>query len=159
MPELNIVDLTVLRNEDLLSSSQTIDTALIMQNHPSLTLRTATSTNDLTSLNVILNQNQYNRKLAAFSMAKTLFICLSLLVIMHFFSSTIDTLLVEPIESMMEKLMLMAKDPESAAKEDLDTNIELETTIISNAIIKIGALLSTVFGSAGAEIIGSNIVQ
>lgn len=59
----------------------------------------------------------------------------------------------------MEKLMLMAKDPESAAKEELDTNIELETTIISNAIIKIGALLSTVFGSAGAEIIGSNIVQ
>jgi len=42
---------------------------------------------------------------------------------MHFFSTTIDTLLVEPIESMMDKLMLMAKDPESAAKEDLDTNI------------------------------------
>lgn len=38
-------------------------------------------------------------------------------------------------------------------------NTELETTVISNAIIKIGALLSIVFGSAGAEIIGSNIVQ
>lgn len=78
---------------------------------------------------------------------------------MGLFSRDIDTLLVEPIEGMMEKLMLMAKDPESAAKEDLNKNIELETTIISNAIIKIGALLSTVFGSAGAEIIGSNIIE
>jgi hypothetical protein len=38
-------------------------------------------------------------------------------------------------------------------------NTELETTVISNAIIKIGALLSIVFGSAGAEIIGSNILE
>jgi hypothetical protein len=30
---------------------------------------------------------------------------------------------------------------------------------VSNAIIKIGALLSIVFGSAGAEIIGKNIVE
>lgn len=92
-------------------------------------------------------------------MGKTLFICLILLILMQLFSQNIDTLLVEPIEGMMEKLMLMAKDPESAAKEDLSTNVELETTIISNAIIKIGALLSTVFGSAGAEIIGSNIIE
>lgn len=79
----------------------------------------------MTSLNVILNQNQYNRKVAAFSMGKTLFICLILLILMQLFSQTVDTLLVEPIEGMMEKLMLMAKDPESAAKEDLNTNIEL----------------------------------
>ena len=34
--------------------------------------------------------------------------------------------------------MIMAKDPEAAMKEDLQKNVELETTIISNAIIKIG---------------------
>mgnify|MGYP000400957325 CR=1 FL=1 len=50
----------------------------------------------------------------------------------------------------MGKLMLIAKDPESAVKESLNADIELETTIISNAIVKIGILLSTVFGSAGA---------
>ena len=58
----------------------------------------------------------------------------------------------------MNKLMMMAKDPETAAKEELNKNTQLETTVISNAIIKIGALLSIVFGSAGAQIIGMNIV-
>ena len=78
---------------------------------------------------------------------------------MYLFNYDIDTYIVDPIESMMQKLMEMAKDPESAAKEELNPNTELETTVISNAIIKIGALLSTVFGSAGAEIIGSNIIE
>lgn len=60
---------------------------------------------------MILDQNQYNRKLALFSLGKTFFICLILLILMHLFSKSIDSLLVEPIESMMGKLMLMAKDP------------------------------------------------
>lgn len=51
---------------------------------------------------------------------------------------------------MMEKLKKMAEDPEAASKEEIDANAHLETAIVSNAIIKIGALLSIVFGSAGA---------
>ncbi len=38
-------------------------------------------------------------------------------------------------------------------------NSKYETAIVHNAIIKIGALLSLVFGSAGAEIVGSNIMS
>jgi hypothetical protein len=38
-------------------------------------------------------------------------------------------------------------------------NTQLETTLVSNTIVKINALLSVVFGSAGAEIIGKNIMQ
>ena len=38
-------------------------------------------------------------------------------------------------------------------------NAQLETTVVSNAIVKISALLSILFVSAGAEIIGKNIVQ
>lgn len=38
-------------------------------------------------------------------------------------------------------------------------NNQYETTIVHNAIVKIGALLSLVFGSAGAEIVGSNIMS
>ncbi len=125
LPYLSEVDLHVLRNEDLLSSFQVVDTTTIMQSRPGLTLRQSSDTVDLASLNAILNQNGYNRKIAAFSMGKTLFICLILLIMMQLFSQNIDTLLVEPIEDMMEKLMLMAKDPEAAAKEDLNTNIEL----------------------------------
>lgn len=110
LPYINQVDLTVLRNEDLLSSVQSINATLVLNNRPDLTLRQS-SNDDLSSLNVILNQNQYNRKLALFSMGKTLFICLILLLLMQLFSQNIDTYLVEPIEDMMEKLMLMAKDP------------------------------------------------
>lgn len=36
---------------------------------------------------------------------------------------------------------------------------QYETGIVYNAIVKIGALLSLVFGAAGAEIIGSNIMK
>jgi len=107
---MNNVDLNLLRNEDLLASSQTINTNLILQLRPDLTLRNSNSV-DLTSINVILNQNPYNVKLATFNIMKTLFTCITLLILMQLFSRDIDTLLVEPIEGMMEKLMLMAKDP------------------------------------------------
>ena len=107
---MNNVDLSVLRNEDLRASSQTINTNMILQLRPDLTLRNSIST-DLTSINVILNQNSYNVKIAIFNIMKTLFTCITLLILMQLFSRDIDTLLVEPIEGMMEKLMLMAKDP------------------------------------------------
>ena len=38
-------------------------------------------------------------------------------------------------------------------------NTQYETAVVHNAIVKIGALLSLVFGSAGAQIIGSNIMN
>ena len=151
LPLIENVDMNTLRNDDLLSSSQEIDVTLILAARPSLTLRTDTiDSTELNSLTAILDQSNYNTIEAAFSMGKTLFVCLVLLALMALFSNDIDTLLVEPIEGMMEKLMLMARDPESAAKEELNSNVELETTVISNAIIKIGALLSIVYGSAGA---------
>jgi len=120
---LNNVDLTVLRNEDLLSSTQTINTTDILKKRSDLTLRSSSNNDDLTTLNVILNQNPYNVKIALFNMMKTLFTCITLLILMQLFSKDIDTLLVEPIEGMMQKLMQMAKDPESAAKEELNRNI------------------------------------
>lgn len=116
------MDLTSLRNEDLLSSTQSINTSSILSKRSDLTLRSNTN-DDLTTLNVILNQNPYNIKIAMFNMFKTLFTCITLLILMQLFSRDIDFLLVEPIEGMMEKLMLMAKDPESAAKEELSRNI------------------------------------
>jgi len=88
-------------------------------------LRSNGTSASLTSLNAILDQSQYNSKVAFFSMAKTLFVCLVLLLLMQMFSRDIDTLLVEPIEGMMQKLMLMARDPEAAAKEELNSNTEL----------------------------------
>ena len=55
-------------------------------------------------------------------MAKTLFVCLILFILIHLFATDIETYIVEPIENMMNKLMIMAKDPEAAAKEELNKN-------------------------------------
>jgi len=112
-----------LRSEDLLSSTQTINTSEILAKRKDLTLRQSSSNIDLTTLNVILNQSQYNFKVSLFNIIKTLFTCITLLILMQLFSRDIDTLLVEPIEGMMQKLMIMAKDPESVAKEELNRNI------------------------------------
>lgn len=43
----------------------------------------------------------------------------------------------------------MAKNPESMTMSLID-NTQYETAVVHNAIVKIGALLSLVFGSAGA---------
>lgn len=159
LPYYSAVDPNTLRSDDLVSSSQTIDVTAIIALRPDLTLRASTDAKQQNTLTAILNQNANNRIGALFSISKTVFVCLVLLLMLHLFSNDIDSLIVEPIEGMMDKLMKMAKDPESAATQELNTNTELETTVISNAIIKIGALLSIVFGSAGAEIIGSNIIE
>ena len=91
-----------LRNDDLLSSSQDIDVIAIMANRPSLNLRNDTAdSKELSSLTAIIDQSSYNTTEALFSMGKTLFVCLVLLVLMVLFSNDIDTLLVEPIEGMM----------------------------------------------------------
>lgn len=68
---------------------------------------------------------------------------------LHFFTEDINELIVIPIENMMEQVMEIARNPESAALKSFDNN-QYETAIVQNAILKIGALLSLVFGSAGA---------
>jgi len=125
LPYLNSLDLSSLRSTDLISSTQNINVSAILAIRSDLTLRSNGTSASLTSLNAILDQSQYNSKVAFFSMAKTLFVCLVLLLLMQMFSRDIDTLLVEPIEGMMQKLMLMARDPEAAAKEELNSNTEL----------------------------------
>jgi len=49
---------------------------------------------------------------------------------------------------MIKKARDMAKNPDAIPEDDM--NIQYENAIVSNAIQKIGALLSLVFGSAGA---------
>ena len=103
--------MSTLRSDDLLSSSQTINVKQILALRSDLTLVDASTGIDQTSFNVVLNQSLYNSRIAIFAMCKTLFVCLVLLVLMQMFNKDIDTLLIEPIENMMDKLMLMAKDP------------------------------------------------
>ena len=78
---------------------------------PDLTIKSGLNAKNSNSLTAILDQGQMNRIMAAFSLAKTLFVCLVFILLLQLFTKDINTLLVEPIEGMMEKLMLMAKDP------------------------------------------------
>lgn len=111
LPHYETVDLSLLRSGDLISSVQTINVSQIVANRPDLSQASGLSDSKSNSLNVILDQSQMNQIDAAFSLAKTLFVCLVLVLLLQLFTKDINALLVEPIESMMEKLMLMAKDP------------------------------------------------
>ena len=50
---------------------------------------------------------------------------------------------------MIEKVKNMALNP-TAAANDLIEETQYETAVVHNAIMKIGSLLSIVFGNAGA---------
>jgi hypothetical protein len=156
-------DFDNVRVSDWISSTELANESLILSFRTDLTYKGVNNAlvkgEETNSIIAIIDNSSYGQKEAFFSIGKTVFICIILTLLLHLFSSDIDELLVIPIEGMMQKLMNMAKDPESASKEEIDFDAQYETTIISNAIIKIGALLSIVFGSAGAEIIGSNIIE
>lgn len=44
-------------------------------------------------------------------MGKTLFVCIVLIGMLHFFTEDINELIVVPIENMMKQVMEMAKNP------------------------------------------------
>lgn len=77
-----------------MSSIQIINTDLILKNRNDLTFDPMTEAEDRNVISVVLNQNTYNRRIAAFGMFKTLFVCIVLLVLMYFFNRDVETLLV-----------------------------------------------------------------
>ena len=122
---------------------------------------------------------------AGLSIGRTIFICLVLTIAAMFFSSTTNALVINPIESMIDKVKKIAKNPLEAAQEeenqalameklmeeemrqnkgkkkkkkkDSDSEGPYETVILENTIVKIGALLAIGFGEAGSEIIAQNM--
>lgn len=86
-------------------------------------------------------------------------------------------MVLQPIESMLEKVKRIAKNPleaaqieenEALAMEELNKKNKkdkkadestYETTILEKTIIKIGALLALGFGEAGSEIIAQNMAK
>lgn len=117
-----------LRLSDLVSSTEAINITEIAAFRPSLTISSSyfdpnSPTNQ--SITAILNQRSLNTLQSIFSMCKTTFICAVLILLLHLFSTDIDTLIVDPIQGMMDKLVNMAKDPESASKEELNAHAEL----------------------------------
>lgn len=114
------------------------------------------------------------------NIVKTLFICFALAGGSICFSKDTTEMVLEPIESMIEKIEKISKNPIEAMEEneqnDYMKNMEntqqkgccskdnksttvLETFILEKTITKIGALLALGFGEAGSKIIISNMTN
>lgn len=52
-----------------------------------------------------MNQGNYNANQSALSIGRTIFICIVLILLLHFFNKDIEDLIVHPIEDMMKKLL------------------------------------------------------
>ena len=116
------------------------------------------------------------------SIARTIFVCVVLSIASYYFTNDANTLVLNPIERMLEKVRLIAKNPLAAASDEVQKagvlsvlakeeeskgkkknkssgveEGELETEVLEKAIVKIGHLLALGFGEAGAKIITANI--
>ena len=126
---------------------------------------------------------RYDTRLAAvLSICRTVFICIVLSLGAIYLTKDANTLVIEPIEKMIDKVRKIAKNPVGLLEEDLldvydmenpkevrpkwwqrlccirmSQPKELETSALESAILKIGALLAISFGEAGARVIGENI--
>eukprot|EP00386_Alphamonas_edax_P009943 GDKI01032478.1.p1 GENE.GDKI01032478.1~~GDKI01032478.1.p1 ORF type:complete len:848 (-),score=288.72 GDKI01032478.1:159-2702(-) len=105
-----------------------------------------------------------------YSIAQTVFIMVLLGTLAMLFSQDTQTLVIAPIEKMVNIIKQLADDPLSkptVSKPKEDPNDvkkrkkkqgpQLETSVLENTILKIGGLLQVGFGEAGAEIIGNNM--
>ena len=111
-------------------------------------------------------------------LVRTVFVCFVLTAGALFFSKDANDLVLQPIESMLEKVKRIAKNPleaaqieenEALAMEEVNKKTKknkksedestYETTILEKTIIKIGALLALGFGEAGSEIIAQNMAK
>jgi len=82
------------------------------------------------------------------------------------FQNDTQSLVIAPIEKMVNIIKQLAEDPleppdlDSFEEEEGDPKKkgpQLETTMLENTILKIGGLLQVGFGEAGAQIIGKNM--
>ena len=111
---------------------------------------------------------------AGLNIIRTIFVCAILSVASLMFSKDANTLVIEPIERMTAKIKRISQNPLEAAIEDEVNTVamekmhnqsakkdknkgEMETEVLENVIMKIGALLALGFGEAGTEIITANI--
>jgi class 3 adenylate cyclase len=124
---------------------------------------------------------RYDSKLTSLlNICRTVFICLVLTLASLYFTSDSEKLVIQPIEKMMEKVKIIAKNPIAASdikdvfheqnfnadqtgcfkrtfcKSNVDSS-DFETGILETTILKIGVLLALGFGEAGSLIIGSNV--
>lgn len=114
---------------------------------------------------------------ALINIIKTLFICMMLTGGTICFSQDTSELVLDPLESIIEKIKKISKNPIAAMEENEKNDYmkkmyegknvtccgkkqdksSLETTVLEKTITKIGALMALGFGEAGSKIIVSNM--
>lgn len=150
------------RNDDTVGSMEEIDTAFIVSLQ---SLHMNNNNQSETAISAVTSRLLFNRTNACtnfltidFSLGRIVFVCIVLATLLHFFTRDTDELIIIPIEGMIERVKEMANNP-TAVESELIEQTEYETGIVHNAILKIGNMLSLVYGSAGAEIIGTNMMK
>lgn len=139
-----------------------------------------TLTNETARCYSVFDNRSQNDFSAIINIIKTIFICLVLIVASIFFSKDTTEKVLEPIESMINKIEKISKNPitamEENEKEDYlrslhesknqatccgnkKTQAPLETMVLEKTITKIGALMALGFGEAGSKIIISNMAN
>lgn len=99
---------------------------------------------------------------AVINITRTIFVCIVLTMAAFYFTKDANDLALKPIERMIEKVNKIATNPLASKEETIKEGkggMQYETTLIENAIIKIGTLLALGFGEAGSEIIASNMAK
>jgi len=110
------------------------------------------------SITTTFNLSSFVKDQARASIYLTLFVIFMLVTMSAQFTSDAQKLVLEPIESMMEMVHMVADDP----LEEFDFSHHsktgrYETRVVQTAIQKITALLRVGFGVAGADIISTNM--
>jgi class 3 adenylate cyclase len=108
----------------------------------------------------IIDIRYKTRWLAGLNILRTIYVCVVLTVGSLLFSMDANELALRPIERMIEKVNKIASNPLASREEGVKTDkMNYETTLIENAIVKIGVLLALGFGDAGSEIIAQNLAH
>lgn len=143
---------------------------------------TITDSNDSKATYSIKRYNQYE---ALINIGRTVMVCLLLTISSYIINRDATTLVLDPIERMIERIRIVAKNPmalcseeaiESAGvlammqsrrkeknsmkkKKKKKSEQENETVFLEASLFTIGRLLGLCFGEAGARIIGNNIAS
>lgn len=123
---------------------------------------------------LVFDYRPYTRVAAALNIAQTVYICVLLAVAAVLFSRDTSKLLLEPFESIMEKVNKLSQDPMWFCLATTDEGLGIysfmekqreqehkqrkyEMQYLEAFIVRIAKLLAVEFGAAGSQIIVSNL--
>ncbi len=120
---------------------------------------------------VVADVRAYTKLNSGLGIGRTLFLCVLLAVGAILFSNDTTTLVLYPLESMLEKVRILATNPMAFCLATSDAELGVysmqrklegkgenyETQYLESLIVKIARLLAVEFGEAGTKIIVTNL--